>query len=210
MNDLVSRFNAYPLGQKVLMMLLLIILMVVGFYMLHYQAYVDEVTSLNAQIDADQRKRQNLEMQKRDRVEVLSRLEQLKRDLLLAREQLPADAEVGRLLEHVHNQAKTAGLEIVRFKRVEDSPQNYYTEIPVEMKLNGSFDELANFFFYLGRMTRIVNVRDIRMKQASATKLDDPEGAGELEVDALATTFMYIPPAAPAAPAGAATTPPAR
>ena len=205
MNDMISRFNTYPLGQKVLVMLLFIILMVIGFYFLYYQPYEEEVAQLNAELKQLQEKREEFEVLKNERAEVLSRLEKLKRELLVAREQLPADAEVPSLLQRIHNQAKTAGLEITRFKRVEDVNKNYYTEIPVEMKLSGSFDELANFFYYLGRMTRIVNVREITMKQQGGATKIDAEEAGELEVTAKATTFMYNAPdatAQAAAPAG--------
>ncbi len=194
MNDLISRFNTYPLGQKVLMLLLLIILMVIGFYFLHYQPYEEQVASLNQELKTIQAKREEFEVLKNERAEVLSRLEKLKRELLVAREQLPASAEVPSLLQRIHNQAKTAGLEITRFKRVDDVSKNYYTEIPVEMKLSGSFDELANFFYYLGRMTRIVNVRDISLKQQGGGSKLDSEDAGELEVTARATTFMYNAP----------------
>ncbi len=194
MNDLISRFNTYPLGQKVLMLLLLIILMVIGFYFLHYQPYEEQVASLNQELKTIQAKREEFEVLKNERAEVLSRLEKLKRELLVAREQLPASAEVPSLLQRIHNQAKTAGLEITRFKRVDDVSKNYYTEIPVEMKLSGSFDELANFFYYLGRMTRIVNVRDISLKQQGGGSKLDSENAGELEVTARATTFMYNAP----------------
>lgn len=194
MNDLIGRFNSYPLGQKVLVMLLLIITMVIGFYFLHYQPYQDEVTNLNADLKKIQEDREEFEVLKNKRADVLSRLEKLKRDLLVAREQLPASAEVPSLLQRIHNQAKTAGLEITSFKRVPDESKNYYTEIPVEMKLSGSFDELANFFYYLGRMTRIVNVRDITMTQSGKISMSNSDETGELAVTARATTFMYNAP----------------
>ncbi len=193
MNELIGRFNSYPLGQKVLVMLLLIITMVIGFYFLHYQPYQENLVRLNNDLKDIQQKREEFEVLKNQRAEVLSRLEKLKRDLLVAREQLPASAEVPSLLQRIHNQAKTAGLEITKFKRIPDESKNYYTEIPVEMELEGSFDELANFFFYLGRMTRIVNVRDITMKELGKSS-QSTETAGELKVTAKATTFMYNAP----------------
>ena len=102
---------------------------------------------------------------------------------------LPKSAEIPSLLQRIHNQAKTAGLEIQRFERRNDAPQDFYVEIPVAMELSGTYDELANFFYYVGRMTRIVNVRGISLIKQK------PKGGqvdtGELKVQALATTFMY-------------------
>lgn len=85
----------------------------------------------------------------------------------------------------VQNQAKTAGLDLDAFDIMPNKEQPFYIEIPVKMKLRGTYDELANFFYYVGRMTRIVNVQNIVL-----TKLGG-EFEGELKVEALATTFMY-------------------
>lgn len=187
MNDFMQKFAAYPMGQKLLFVSVLMIMMVVAFYLLHYQPHQDEVAGKRQQLTQLQNDREKLDLLKANREEVLSRLEGLKRQLLIAREQLPVNAEVPSLLQRIHNQAKTAGLEINTFKRVPNQAQAYYTEIPVEMELVGTYDELANFFYYVGRMTRIVNVRDLKLDRSDKSL----EATGELKVTALATTFMY-------------------
>lgn len=207
MNDLIGRFNGYPLGQKVLFMCLLMILMVVAFYFLHYQPYQEEMDKLNNDLAQQQQQLEEFELLKNNRAAVLAELEQRKRELLVAREQLPASAEIPSLLQRVHNLAKIAGLEILVFKRVPDVNRSYYTEIPVEMQLEGNFDQLADFFLAMGRLPRIINVRDITMKKMSGGGNKALEAEGDLMVTARATTFMYNAPDAPVTPAG---TPPAR
>ena len=187
MNDFMQKFAAYPMGQKLLFVSVIMIMMVVAFYLLHYQPHQEEVAGKRQQLTQLQNDREKLDLLKANREEVLSRLEGLKRQLLIAREQLPVSAEVPSLLQRIHNQAKTAGLEITKFKRIQNQTQAYYTEIPVEMSLVGAFDELANFFYYVGRMTRIVNVKDMSLVRT----VNDWENLGELKVTALATTFMY-------------------
>ena len=187
MNELITKFNSYPLGQKILLLILLMCLMVVGFYFLHYQPYEAQYAAQQDKLEKLQDKRSKIAVLKESRTEVLNQLEKLKRQLLIAREQLPASAEIPSLLQRIHNQAKTAGLEIRIFQRVENNKQPYYTEIPVQMELTGTFDELANFFYYIGRMRRIVNVRNITLTRAKSGL----KAEGELKVSALATTFMY-------------------
>ena len=162
-------------------------MMVLAFYFAHYEEHQNAMKSQADQLTTLQNKQEKLELLKANREEVLSRLEALKRQLLIAREQLPVNAEVPSLLQRIHNQAKTAGLEINTFKRVPNETKAYYTEIPVEMELVGTYDELANFFFFVGRMTRIVNVRELSLKRTNKSL----EEQGELKVSALATTFMY-------------------
>lgn len=187
MNDFIDQFNAYPLGQKVLGLVVLMFGFGVVAYMLALQPTFEETESLQTRAEELQREKKSLEQLKRNRAKVLAELEQLKRRLLIAQEKLPRGAEIPSLLQRIHNQAKTAGLEIKRFERNPDVPKDFYVEIPVAMKLTGTYDELANFFYYVGRMTRIVNVKNIGMKRAT-TGLT-PEGS--LEVTAQATTFRF-------------------
>ena len=189
MNEFIAKFNSYPLGQKIGLLVLVVTLLGVGFYLLYYQDYQANMEAQRTQLKTLQDKQEKLDLLKANRAEVLNRLESLKRQLLVAREQLPASAEVPSLLQRIHNQAKTAGLEIEKFERMTDQDRSYYTEIPVKMELEGTYDELANFFYYIGRMTRIVNIREIKMERERSGWIEE----GALKVSALATTFMYNP-----------------
>ncbi|RDV37008.1 hypothetical protein DV096_15970 [Bradymonadaceae bacterium TMQ3] len=187
MNDVIDRFNAYPLGQKVLAVFILMIGIFVGFLTLIYRPMQDEIAAAETQRSELQRELGRLKEISESRAEVVARLNDLERQLHIAREKLPVSAEIPSLLQRIHNQAKTAGLEINRFRRNEDVASEDFIEIPVEMELVGSFDEVANFFYFVGRMTRIVNVKDINVsRQASGLVAD-----GQLEVSAKATTYRW-------------------
>lgn len=187
MNDFVDKFNAYPLGQRVLGLVLLVALLGIGVHMGVLSPMYEETEVAKARAVELQREKESLEQLKKNRAQVLAQLEQLKRQLLIAQEKLPKGAEIPSLLQRIHNQAKTAGLEIVKFQRNNDVPKDFYVEIPVEMALSGTYDELANFFYYVGRMTRIVNVADISLTRASSGLNPD----GDLKVTARATTFRF-------------------
>ncbi len=193
MNEFIDRFNSVPLAQRVLALILLMSVIAVGFWFVFLSPMNDEIASNEQKLVELQREKERLDQLKRNRAVVLRQLEKLKRQLLIAQEKLPQDAEIPSLLQRIHNQAKTAGLEILMFRREPDVTQQYYIEIPVRMELSGTYDELANFLYYVGRMTRIVNVKDLAMKRKGA-KLD-PDG--ELSISALGTTFRYAEPKAP-------------
>ncbi|MEL6182246.1 MAG: type 4a pilus biogenesis protein PilO, partial [Myxococcota bacterium] len=83
------------------------------------------------------------------------------------------------------------GLNIKKFEPDGEQPQKLYTEIPVRMELEGTFDEVANFFFYVGRMERIVNIKNITMSRIGGSSY----GAGELSVKCEAITYRSgVPP----------------
>ena len=187
MNEMIDKFNAVPLGQRVLGLIVLCFALGAGAYTLVLQGIYEQIDQQQARAAELQREKESLDQLKRNRAKVLAELEQLKRQLLIAQEKLPKNAEIPSLLQRIHNQAKTAGLEIVKFQRRNDVPKDFYVEIPVEMELRGTYDELANFFHYIGRMTRIVNVQDIGLVRADSGLTPD----GSLKVSARATTFRF-------------------
>lgn len=195
MNNFIDRFNSYPLAQKVIGLILIMVMMVALFWFLVLDPIKTEITATEAKLQQLQREKERLDQLKRNRAIVLAQLEKLKRQLLIAQEKLPQDAEIPSLLQRIHNQGKTAGLEITTFQRNPDQKQQFYVEIPVKMNMEGTYDELANFLYYVGRMTRIVNMKNLSMSRNSTGMSPD----GELSVTALATTFRYAKPA-PAAP----------
>lgn len=185
MNDFIDKFNQVPTVQKVFLLFIAMVGMGVVFWMLMYQPVQEKIESNKTQLSELEQEQKRLERLKENQARMRAKIAELQQELLIAREKLPATAEIPSLLQRIHNQAKTAGLEIENFQRLESRQQEYYIEIPVTMELVGSFDELANFFYYVGRMTRIVNVKNLSMKR----KKDGLNKNGELVVSAQATTF---------------------
>ena len=187
MNDFIDKFNAYPLGQRILALVLVVFVTGLAANILLLSPLEEQTQSAKDRALTLQREKEQLDQLKKNRAQVLAQLEQLKRQLIIAQEKLPKNAEIPSLLQRIHNQAKTAGLEIVKFQRNADTPKDFYVEIPVSMDLVGTYDELANFFYYVGRMTRIVNVEDIALQRSQSGVNPD----GTLKVSAKATTFRF-------------------
>ena len=185
MNELVDKFNAVPTTQRLVGLIVAVLAILAVFWFAFYSPTLDKIKSQKQRVDALQREKQSLAEFKRRKAKVLAELENLSSQLTEAQDKLPKDAEIPSLLQRIHNQAKTAGLEIKRFQRKPDTAKDFYVEIPVEMELAGTYDNLADFFFYIGRMTRIVNVSNISMKRKSTSL----EGTGDLVVTANAKTF---------------------
>lgn len=189
MNNFFDKFNTVPLGQKVLVFVILMVALFVAFWMLVYAPMAEDMQRAETEISNLEGEKKRLDEIKQRRAEAQARKEELNRQLLVAREKLPATAEISSLLQRIHNQAKTAGLEINRFQRRPDVAKADFVEIPVDMAMAGSFDEVANFLFYVGRMTRIVNVENIVIKRRET----GVSPGGDLTVTANAKTFRWNP-----------------
>ncbi len=110
-----------------------------------------------------------------------------------ALEKLPETADIPALLSKIHGQAKIVGLEIKDFERLPEISQGFYSMIPVLMSLEGTYQQIATFFYYVGKLTRIVNLNNIELTAETRDRTVDPV---LLNGRVLATTFRYSPMAA--------------
>jgi len=115
-------------------------------------------------------------------------LEQTRMDLIVALKQLPDKSEIPSLLENVSSLGKSSGLEFQLFKPRLEAPKNFYAEIPVDIKVEGTFKDIVTFFDKVSQMPRIVNMSDI--------SIGSPKrgygGSTILTTTCVATTYKFI------------------
>mgnify|MGYP006279624821 CR=1 FL=1 len=184
MDEFLDDFNSYPLAQKLLVFGILVVGIFLAFWFVWYSPMVNTYDNNKAKLGNLVDRRQKLENLKESQAKVLEKVQELRAKILLAEDKLPSSAQLPKLLKHIHDKAKTAGLEIRNFQRVDDKTKDYYVEIPVQMELEGTFGELSSFLQYVSNMNRIVNIRDLTLNRKKETR-------GELNVKALATTYRY-------------------
>lgn len=140
----------------------------------------------------------NLKSQVAIETNVLNNLPKLKAEfekVTLAYEgaltRLPRKREMATFLENISELAKDSGLEVVRFAPQADQAKNFFAEIPVNVEMKGTYHQVATFFDELSRMSRVVNVRDIALKDARTYR----ENASVIvEVSGVLKTFRYLEP----------------
>jgi type IV pilus assembly protein PilO len=72
----------------------------------------------------------------------------------------------------------------------------YYQEWPISVDVEGTYHNLGQFFDRVGRLSRLVNVGGLRIRNQAT-----PKASNTIQVSCTATTFVYVE----APPAGAAT-----
>jgi type IV pilus assembly protein PilO len=112
----------------------------------------------------------------------------LKAALKEAVAQLPDTKEIPDLLSNISSVGRDAGLEIAQFRQREEVLRDFYAEVPVEVRVRGTYFQVEGFFNEVSRLTRIVNVSDVGMKSPS-TASEDPV---RLETSLSATTFRFL------------------
>jgi type IV pilus assembly protein PilO len=100
---------------------------------------------------------------------------------------LPESKLSDDLLRQIQNSALNSGLTIKRFEPKGMVPKDFFSEWPINMEVEGTYHTLGIFFDKLGKLSRIVNVSNVRITQT--TRGENPNRT--IQASFVATTFVY-------------------
>jgi type IV pilus assembly protein PilO len=122
--------------------------------------------------------------------ELKAEVKSLERKLQVLTEQLPPGTEVSGLLRQVQNLVSQSGLSLKLWRpdTRKVHPSGLYEEIPITMDLTGGYHDVALFFDRVSKLTRIVNMRNLKMGSATMNK----SGSMEIKISCTAMTFAAV------------------
>jgi type IV pilus assembly protein PilO len=101
--------------------------------------------------------------------------------------QLPGKTEVPNLLVDISQTGLAAGLEEKLFQPAPEQKRDFYAELPIKIRLSGSYHEFGEFVSGIAALPRIVTLHDIEIKPV------DSKGAYDtLMLDLTAKTYRYL------------------
>ena len=150
-----------PNSQKIALAAFIFLALGAGFFYGLFQPKMNELSALqqkqadlSRQIQENKRIADNLPKFKKD-------YEQLKVDLDNALTELPNQKEIPSLLTSITSKGKDAGLDFLVFRPKAEEPKDFYSAVPVDISIYGSFYNVANFFVAVGNLPRIVNITNV-------------------------------------------------
>ena len=115
----------------------------------------------------------------------------------LAAELLPTDRQVAALLRKITLAAEQTGVQFMMFKPAGPKSEQYYTELPLQVQVNGGYHQVGSFLAELANLQRIITVSNVRLKTITNNK----NGLMTTSADFTASAFsLNTSPAAPKAP----------
>jgi len=100
--------------------------------------------------------------------------------------QLPGKTEVPSLLVDISQTGLAAGLEEKLFQPANEVRRDFYAELPIKIRLTGSYHELGNFVSGIAALPRIVTLHNIEIKPETKDSQD------QLVLDVTAKTYRYL------------------
>lgn len=115
-------------------------------------------------------------------------LKEMERSFGAMLRQLPDKTEVPNLLVDISQTGLAAGLEEKLFQPNAESKKDFYAELPIKIRLTGSYHAIGNFVSGIASLPRIVTLHDFQLTPASA-KGASPD---QLQLDITAKTYRYL------------------
>jgi type IV pilus assembly protein PilO len=100
--------------------------------------------------------------------------------------QLPGKTEVPSLLVDISQTGLAAGLEEELFRPLGEAVREFYAELPIQIRLTGTYHELARFVSDVAALPRIVTLHDVQL-----ARVQDSDSTN-LKMDVTAKTYRYL------------------
>jgi type IV pilus assembly protein PilO len=100
--------------------------------------------------------------------------------------QLPGKTEVPSLLVDISQTGLAAGLEEKLFQPQAEQKKDFYAELPIKIRLTGSYHQFGEFVSGIAALPRIVTLHDIDIKP------DTKDAYDQLSLELTAKTYRYL------------------
>ena len=94
--------------------------------------------------------------------------------------------EMPELLVDISQTGLAAGLEEKLFQPAPEQKRDFYAELPIKIRLSGSYHEFGEFVSGIAALPRIVTLHDIEIKPVDTKSYDN------LMLDLTAKTYRYL------------------
>nr|MBL8412310.1 type 4a pilus biogenesis protein PilO [Dechloromonas sp.] len=176
--------GAWPMVPKVtVLVVFLLLILVAGWWFL----WSDQLVELESkQLEEQSLKQQYLE-KKKQAVNLdlyTQQLAEIDRSFGALLKQLPNKSEIEALLIEVNQAGLGRGLQFELFRPGQEQIKDFYAELPIAVKINGSYHDFGAFAADIAKLPRIVTLNNISIVPLK-------EGI-QLSLDATTKTFRYL------------------
>lgn len=102
---------------------------------------------------------------------------------------LPARRNTQDLLRRIRGLAEQGDFDLLRFRPGRFREQEFYSEWPITISLDGNYHNLALFFDRVGKFSRIINIEDLRVEDRRGN-----DARRTIRANFEAKTFIYNEP----------------
>jgi len=180
-----KKIGSWPILPKLGVLLVTLTLIVLASYWFDWQ---HQIEGINQEKVKEEGLRKTFLTKKSEAINLPAyqkQLEDIEKQFGALLKQLPGKSEMDALLTDINQAGLGRGLQFELFKpAAQETRRDFYAELPISIKVTGSYHDIGAFASDIGKLSRIVTLENIAL--ASSGK------GGGLALDALAKTFRYL------------------
>jgi type IV pilus assembly protein PilO len=180
-----KKIGSWPILPKLGVLFITLALIVLASYWFDWQ---HQIEGINQEKVKEEGLRKTFLTKKSEAINLPAyqkQLEDIEKQFGALLKQLPGRSEMDALLTDINQAGLGRGLQFELFKpAAQETRRDFYAELPISIKVTGSYHDIGAFASDIGKLSRIVTLENIAL--ASAGK------GGGLALDALAKTFRYL------------------
>ena len=183
-----SNIGSWPLAIKGVLIAIVAVAVLAAGYFLDIQTQqesLDRITSeekrLKEDFEVKQAKAANLNAYKAQMVEMEDSFGAMIR-------QLPSKTEVEDLLIDISQTGLASGIEFQLFKPLAEKHIEFYAELPITLKMTGTYHQFGEFVSGIAALPRIVTLENISITGGKGKN----SKKGNLTMDVTAKTYRYL------------------
>lgn len=172
-----------PMGAKAA---ILVVLLVAVLFAGYWFAWSGQLDALNAAKQEEMSLRDTYLSKKRQAINLSEYKQQLidiERSFGALLKQLPNKSEMDALLTDINQAGLGRGLQFELFKPGTETAKDFYAELPISVRLTGSYHDLGAFASDVAQLPRIVTLHDMEI---------GPDKDGVLYMNATVKTYRYL------------------
>ena len=183
-----SNIGSWPVAVKAVLVIVVAVGVLVAGYFLDIQSQQEtlntvtsEETRLKDDFEVKQAKAANLDAYK-------AQMKEMEDSFGAMIRQLPSKTEVEDLLVDISQTGLASGIELQLFKPLAENHIEFYAELPISLKMTGTFHQFGEFVSGIAALPRIVTLENISITKAKGSK----GNSNLLSMTATAKTYRYL------------------
>ena len=160
-----------------------------GFYWFYYSDALEQQKQKEAQLATLQQEIRALEATANRLPEFQREVQALEARLETLKRILPPEKEMPDLMRRVQYLAAQSSLAVRKFSPTSTAQKECYLEVPISLDLEGTYHNLGAFFDRVSRMSRLVNLGNLRIQAQKTQTISNT-----VAISAVATTYVYQEP----------------
>ena len=148
---------------KIAIMVFLFLLPIALFYFLWLQPQYEKTAQLTKQKATIAKDLQKAKARAANREKLLAEVAATEKLFEETAVLLPKEKEIPSLLTNISALGRGSGLDFLTFKPGADIPKDFYSEIPIDIKVRGPYHNMGVFLNQISKLNRIVTVANITM-----------------------------------------------